>query len=109
MHNFNPLPPWGGRHTLLFVSTFCTKISIHSLRGEGDDDWYDGWRQSQEISIHSLRGEGDGLNVYTNKKGVPHFNPLPPWGGRPYAAWIAEYNPLISIHSLRGEGDVGIA
>ena len=34
-----------------------------------------------------------------------YFNPLPPWGGRPYLAWVAEYNPLISIHSLRGEGD----
>ena len=33
--NFNPRPPWGGRHG--FVKLYNKqKISIHALRGEGD-------------------------------------------------------------------------
>ena len=58
-----------------------------------------------KISIHALRGEGDQVG---NKKARPggHFNPRPPWGGRPdIASWVAVKN-LISIHALRGEGDL---
>ena len=36
-----------------------------------------------EISIHSLRGEGD-VCPSTCTSSLRHFNPLPPWGGRPY-------------------------
>ena len=34
-----------------------------------------------------------------------HFNPRPPWGGRPEAAQTADKYLHISIHALRGEGD----
>ena len=81
--HFNPLPPWGGRLLKDIAFSSVTQISIHSLRGEGDEVMNKTLTDKGLISIHSLRGEGDGLNVYTNKKGVPHFNPLPPWGGRP--------------------------
>ena len=56
-------------------------ISIHALRGEGDEAAQTA-DKFLHISIHALRGEGDGSVLYT-------------YGG--------EY---ISIHALRGEGDV---
>ena len=34
-------------------------ISIHALRGEGDDLFLGRFGQPQHISIHALRGEGD--------------------------------------------------
>ena len=40
------------------------------------------WRPTKDISIHALRGEGDQNN--TPKKARDYyFNPRPPWGGRP--------------------------
>ena len=59
------------------------------------------------ISIHALRGEGDVL--LDLPAFVPrHFNPRPPWGGRPAAFKIkVPLELFISIHALRGEGDRG--
>ena len=34
------------------------EISIHALRGEGDDEFKDN-SEEYKISIHALRGEGD--------------------------------------------------
>ena len=34
-----------------------------------------------------------------------HFNPLPPYGGRPAESWEKCELECISIHSLRMEGD----
>ena len=79
---FNPLPPYGGRlHDLLPIEMkHC--ISIHSLRMEGDRHlWH--YNTENEISIHSLRMEGDAhiqLILYVQL----NFNPLPPYGGRPF-------------------------
>ena len=78
------------------------------------------------ISIHSLRMEGDKIHNRTFPR-FPHFNPLPPHGGRlhfrcsspavrlfqstPSAWWETALNigfpqcSHISIHSLRMEGD----
>ena len=124
-HDFNPLPPCGGRlrgtettaggHRFqstpsvwrethgLFRSMSSCPISIHSLRVEGDSQHATYKRQS-DISIHSLRVEGDGGRVVFFGW-LRHFNPLPPCGGR--LATFAD--PLrrgaISIHSLRVEGD----
>ena len=122
--DFNPLPPHGGRPNLrctarnmrAFQSTpsawreTCTstylrcnrRISIHSLRMEGDLPQT--WRTGQSgISIHSLRMEGDHSSVqsdtaryisihslrmegdYHRLSTLPlqcYFNPLPPHGGR---------------------------
>ena len=99
---FNPRPPWGGRRACpaaLFISlefqstpsvgraTLCrcetailAIISIHALRGEGDQT--DRAAQlTSSISIHALRGEGD------------------------YIRRICCSQSRISIHALRGEGD----
>ena len=35
------------------------EISIHALRGEGDDGRKRQRQMTDEISIHALRGEGD--------------------------------------------------
>ena len=40
-----------------------TAISIHALRGEGDDALDLNVRRAADISIHALRGEGDGITV----------------------------------------------
>ena len=57
--NFNPLPPHGGRPLPTLPYFGHLYISIHSLRMEGDQKYY---------NLHM---------VYN------HFNPLPPHGGRP--------------------------
>ena len=150
MSYFNPRPPWGGRPIVEVISvdlpafqstpsvgraTFVEKfkpkkttISIHALRGEGDDKFLHE-QGSAIISIHALRGEGD---TFMPRKICFHggyFNPRPPWGGRraPSAAATPDgafqstpsvgratifiRRPLrdvfISIHALRGEGDGG--
>ena len=147
--NFNPLPPWGGRHknvgmvvkSKIFQSTPSVgretqqlwkrldqnRISIHSLRGEGDLIDHAKVLSTVHISIHSLRGEGDQakFKIIINIKrfqSTPsvgretplvlclptrgeNFNPLPPWGGRRYNAPKVCNSSCISIHSLRGEGD----
>ena len=54
---FNPLPPCGGRHVPTSLATL-EKISIHSLRVEGD--------RRKPCSLYCLL----------------YFNPLPPCGGR---------------------------
>ena len=77
---FNPRPPRGGRRQSQRIYMTRCQISIHALRGEGDDIFVKHTRFSA-ISIHALRGEGDIHDT--------DFN-----------AW-----KLISIHALRGEGD----
>ena len=79
------------------------------------------------ISIHALRGEGDDRSGVSNDR-LNHFNPRPPWGGRQVSRQAcAKEKPFqstpsvgratvahrgfksdadaISIHALRGEGD----
>ena len=120
--HFNPLPPHGGRLTLEETQILEEFISIHSLRMEGDrlqcrnaDRYY--------ISIHSLRMEGDlqantGYIVLDPFQSTPsawretvsprvflhilvHFNPLPPYGGRPSAARsVASSTPFQSTPSV---------
>ena len=80
-------------------------ISIHALRGEGDDGAFKPYK-AHPISIHALRGEGDGKNFCFLHRGHD-FNPRPPWGGRRVSLSTEAQNPDISIHALRGEGDNG--
>ena len=61
-------------------------------------------RQAPGISIHSLRMEGDTPYSRTVRR-PPHFNPLPPHGGRLAAYLYMDKENRISIHSLRMEGD----
>ena len=141
VHHFNPLPPHGGRlcDLVLFLPLYISfqstpsawrethaytvvsrsiRISIHSLRMEGDILSYsdriqsvisihslrmegDRRRKPSEscwtISIHSLRMEGDRF-VVPHMRQTDHFNPLPPHGGRRIVLfWIVvlwHFNPL---------------
>ena len=100
---FNPLPPHGGRPDYHGKGINDSHISIHSLRMEGDfSGWLrpvdpeifqstpSAWRETGIIvnfqsgifiSIHSLRMEGDTSLIFMISS-FPHFNPLPPHGGR---------------------------
>ena len=57
------------------------------------------------ISIHALRGEGDDIHAARRISGQDYFNPRPPWGGRRYDEDEVNRMIDISIHALRGEGD----
>ena len=80
----------------------CT-ISIHALRGEGDACHCYGVTVLP-ISIHALRGEGDSSALRSLDRHTD-FNPRPPWGGRRKNLSPIKQTPNISIHALRGEGD----
>ena len=100
---FNPLPPHGGRRKHSRVCTRRQRISIHSLRMEGDHSVrrrYGGL----DISIHSLRMEGDFRGTLLRTIDLP-FQSTP-------SAWRETHGVSrhlrvirISIHSLRMEGD----
>ena len=57
-----------------------------------------------KISIHSLRVEGDLEDVLATVHDK-NFNPLPPCGGRHAMQDLVMFRWCISIHSLRVEGD----
>ena len=57
------------------------KISIHALRGEGDVNNLT-FTDVTNISIHALRGEGDIIYFIVKVVRFNDFNPRPPWGGR---------------------------
>ena len=100
-------------------------ISIHALRGEGDQQ-LTVQEPRERISIHALRGEGDGA-VPPYGMETLNFYPRPPWGGRQLNRSVSDIpniflstpsvgrataqvsttttNKGISIHALRGEGD----
>ena len=79
--HFNPLPPHGGRLPVHRIRAGLCRISIHSLRMEGDQEAAVCLSFLKGISIHSLRMEGDRYwSAHTWILG--HFNPLPPHGGR---------------------------
>ena len=79
MH-FNPLPPHGGRRERRFFIMLDKAFqSTPSTRRETEETHEKGFLIV--ISIHSLHTEGD----RTERRGLgnlPHFNPLPPHGGR---------------------------
>ena len=84
---FNSLPPYGGRRGNSQTFGEWLEISIHSLRMEGDSADSPQSGQS-DISIHSLRMEGDNCSHRVTLQNV-HFNPLPPYGGRPERRCLA--------------------
>ena len=124
--NFNPRPPWGGRHYVpsqlvgiyLFQSTpsvgratFAVDCKAHPRRfqstpsvGRATSPKRAGSRYRSTISIHALRGEGD-LGVRQEFTRDANFNPRPPWGGRRSVHYLTNPSDYISIHALRGEGD----
>ena len=80
------------------------KISIHSLRMEGD-----AWSSAP----FSVQRYFNPLPPHGGRRRIPaaacrrcwHFNPLPPHGGRRVVMRLHQDNGDISIHSLRMEGD----
>ena len=125
--NFNPLPPYGGRLLNPACHTAQGRISIHSLRMEGDQARPA--RSCQALHFNPLPPYGgrpdflrhsDRLFRFQSTPSVwretgshlawcrynPHFNPLPPYGGRPHPVVVVRVFSVISIHSLRMEGDV---
>ena len=81
------------------------EISIHALRGEGDVSTALS-RTPLVISIHALRGEGDLDNILINI-GRGKFQSTPSVG-RATRIFLSTPSYCISIHALRGEGDGGI-
>ena len=81
--DFYPRPPWGGRRccrlwTLPTVIGFLSTPSV----GRATDYPIHKLDTGLLISIHALRGEGD--QGAQNRPGqYPDFYPRPPWGGRP--------------------------
>ena len=124
---FNPLPPHGGRRCASENTQSHHRISIHSLRMEGDPsiphigvEWYafqstpSAWRETSAggcdsvitiISIHSLRMEGDppAFVVFKEEKHIS-IHSLRMEGDPSASAWRTASR--ISIHSLRMEGDM---
>ena len=80
--NFNPLPPCGGRHPEQLDLEQEEKISIHSLRVEGDVPVVGilqfGLRFQSTPSVWRETSVLVFLRSYAG-----NFNPLPPCGGRP--------------------------
>ena len=122
---FNPLPPHGGRLpcsvTVRLLSSFQStpsawretspgapvggnrKISIHSLRMEGDlpiQQYSVHWC----ISIHSLRMEGDYTHLEIFQMSATFQSTPSAWRETP-TPWHSSPYHVISIHSLRMEGD----
>ena len=100
--DFNPRPPWGGRHWAAGRSKYSSQFqstpsvgratSISSSRSKTAKFQSTpsvgratckktGHLHNAEISIHALRGEGD-LSFCDIQFATSHFNPRPPWGGR---------------------------
>ena len=125
--DFNPLPPYGGRRSACEHDCTDYHISIHSLRMEGDffcvvsgqnaerfQSTPSVWREtvpemmilSNSLTFQSTPSVWRETCVY---KPLPdlarHFNPLPPYGGRPTFLVFRPVRQFISIHSLRMEGD----
>ena len=112
--NFNPLPPHGGRHIIIIAqveesifqstpsawretsrhvsSAVCIRISIHSLRMEGD---YIGKQPVCRTEFQSTPSAWrETFRIRMTGNGISHFNPLPPHGGRPAAFWD-KYNAAV--------------
>ena len=90
--NFNPRPPWGGRRTNLRELTCDISISIHALRGEGDES---GCQDLRRGYYFNPRPPWGGRRMPPSSRTSPrHFNPRPPWGGRRLCQFGLYYNPL---------------
>ena len=80
------------------------RISIHSLRVEGDSAAMTTLVERQRISIHSLRVEGD-LDTVSKIADHIQFQSTPSVWRETIREGITMATKVISIHSLRVEGD----
>ena len=123
--NFNPRPPWGGRRRLPRRAKTARPFQSTPSVGRATPQT-ERYISNVQISIHALRGEGDNRNA-SYPLYMSYFNPRPPWGRRPIvevisvdlpafqstpsvgrATFVEKFKPkktTISIHALRGEGD----
>ena len=79
-------------------------ISIHALRGEGDELQSLLNTGKISISIHALRGEGDRRRLHICQPFFL-FQSTPSVGRATSASFQVSQLTAISIHALRGEGD----
>ena len=79
-------------------------ISIHALRGEGDNRFGYMCFKYIKISIHALRGEGDGVDISIQSDLGISIHALRGEGDDKFNKCPA-IKTDISIHALRGEGD----
>ena len=101
---FYPRPPRGGRHIGGRLACDEETISIHALRGEGDEVLSPvNGLPVRFLSTPSAGRATTRLAMFFVVK--MHFYPRPPRGGRPSDLYDAGVGVLISIHALRGEGD----
>ena len=102
--HFNPLPPCGGRPSRTRANHTLTAFqSTPSVWRETNTS--NNCNCHVKISIHSLRVEGDIVQQAVRQNCTTDFNPLPPCGGRQQAVRQNCTTGTISIHSLRVEGD----
>ena len=125
--DFNPRPPWGGRLTAWLSFLKSLGISIHALRGEGDQCARGPRCTRKEFQSTPSVGRATACS-FDNSDNMDYFNPRPPWGGRQALLllffscraifqstpsvgratvcwyWMTS-RQKISIHALRGEGD----
>ena len=95
--DFNPLPPHGGRPVCMMLFTAKKRISIHSLRMEGDR------RRCVHLfwigNFNPLPPHGGRRQQFRRSQSMFHFNPLPPHGGRLTVPnvpgdMLRDFNPL---------------
>ena len=101
---FQSTPSVGRATTGFRLSCFALLISIHALRGEGDQNQPLYGTRQKHISIHALRGEGDDIP----DRAVPDselFQSTPSVGRATRSPSCRMADRKISIHALRGEGD----
>ena len=112
---FNPLPPHGGRLYYAGTKERRYKISIHSLRMEGDSP-VSGFSAADFRFQSTPSAWRETQLVQSLCDGLIHFNPLPPHGGRLQAcvrgglllkfqstpsAWRETLNRRLSLFSRR--------
>ena len=103
---FQSAPSVGWATTAVALTSSNVYISIHALRGEGDEYSFDDY-DDDDISIHALREEGDVercINTVVNKA----FQSTPSVVRATKLIQDAYICGYISIHALRGEGDQSI-
>ena len=80
---FNPRPPWGGRHKNYKPNSKTTIFQSTPSVGRATTSRLCRVNVVNLISIHALRGEGDDAAIVFDSSIQANFNPRPPWGGRP--------------------------
>ena len=81
-----------------------SEISIHTLRGEGDNVAYNSIEVVEIFQSTPSVGRATIIRLKMSTK-PKDFNPRPPWGGRQDVPKNIPLYTCISIHALRGEGD----